>query len=135
MVFNFGAACFRATGEGKRPLIVLVIAEALNVSLNLLFVLGFKMQNNGQDVLAVGLTTLISQAIQALLIVIFLHRSKKPYSHLEYKGIALYKKETQLLLKHATSEALSDRKIFLNIPISKKNRPNFNIPILARIYS
>jgi Na+-driven multidrug efflux pump len=84
----------------------LVIAEALNVSLNLLFVLGFKMQNNGQDVLAVGLTTLISQAIQALLIVIFLHRSKNPYSHLEYKGIALYKKETQLLLKHGLMAGL-----------------------------
>jgi len=106
MIFNFGAACFRATGEGKRPLIVLLIAGALNVSLNLLFVLGFKMQTNGQDVLAVGLTTLISQAVQALLIVIFLHRSKNPYSHLEYKGIALYKKETQLLLKHGLMAGL-----------------------------
>ena len=117
MIFNFGAACFRATGEGKRPLIVLLIAGALNVSLNLLFVLGFKMQTNGQDVLAVGLTTLISQAVQALLIVIFLHRSKNPYSHLEYKGIALYKKETQLLLKHDHKKVLfvSEKLAALNV--------------------
>lgn len=58
MIFNFGAACFRAVGDGKRPLYVLVIVGALNIALNLLFVLGCGMKENGQDVLGGGLSHL-----------------------------------------------------------------------------
>jgi Na+-driven multidrug efflux pump len=60
-------------GDSKRPLYALLACGILNVALNFLFVCGFGMKSNGQDVFAVGFTTVISQAVEAVLIVLFLH--------------------------------------------------------------
>lgn len=43
MVYNFGAAILRAVGDTKRPLLFLLIAGAINVVLNLVFVIVFHM--------------------------------------------------------------------------------------------
>lgn len=106
MIFNFGAACFRATGDGKRPLIVTTIAGVMNVCLNLLFVLGCQMRSDGQDVLGVGIATVISQALQAVLIVILLSRSSNPYCRLCWRGIGLYKAETRRVLRNGLMAGL-----------------------------
>ncbi len=67
MVYNFGAAILRAVGDTKRPLYFLTAAGFINVLLNLLFVITFKM-----DVAGVALATVISQCISAALVVICL---------------------------------------------------------------
>ena len=64
MVYNFGAAILRAVGDTRRPLIYLTIAGVVNVILNLIFVILFKM-----DVAGVALATVISQCISCFLIV------------------------------------------------------------------
>lgn len=64
MVYNFGAAILRAVGDSKRPLYFLATAGVLNVLLNLLFVIGFKM-----DVDGVALATTLSQTVSAVLVV------------------------------------------------------------------
>lgn len=70
MVYNFGAAILRSIGDTRRPLIYLTIAGIINVVLNLIFVIAFKM-----SVAGVALATLISQAISAALVVICLIRT------------------------------------------------------------
>jgi putative MATE family efflux protein len=70
MIYNFGSAVLRAIGDTRRPLYYLLIAGALNVPLNLLFVLAFKM-----DVAGVALATAISQTVAAVLVVVCLVRS------------------------------------------------------------
>jgi len=64
MLYNFGSAILRAIGDTKRPLYYLTIAGIINVLLNLLFVIVFKM-----DVAGVAAATAISQCISAVLIV------------------------------------------------------------------
>ena len=64
MVYNFGSAILRAVGDTKRPLYFLSIAGVINVVLNLVFVIVFKM-----DVAGVALATVISQCISAILMV------------------------------------------------------------------
>jgi len=64
MVYNFGAAILRGVGDTKRPLYYLSFAGIVNVVLNLIFVIGFRM-----DVAGVALATVISQCISAVLIV------------------------------------------------------------------
>lgn len=64
MVYNFGSAIMRAVGDTKRPLYFLTAAGIINVCLNLIFVIRFKM-----DVAGVGLATVISQIVSAVLIV------------------------------------------------------------------
>ncbi len=64
LIYNFGAAILRAEGDTKTPLIYLTISGIINVVLNLIFVILFKMKAEG-----VGLATIISQLISAFLIV------------------------------------------------------------------
>ena len=70
MLYNFGAAVLRAVGDTKRPLYYLTVSGIINVILNLIFVIGFKM-----DVAGVALATIISQLISAVLVTICLMRS------------------------------------------------------------
>ena len=85
MVYNFGSAILRAVGDTKRPLYYLMFAGALNVILNLLFVLVFHM-----EVAGVALATIISQFISAVLIVYCLCREnsaiKLNFKHLKIEG-------------------------------------------------
>lgn len=69
MVYNFGSAILRAIGDTKRPLYFLTISGIVNVVLNLIFVIFFKL-----GVAGVALATVISQCISAVLIVICLMR-------------------------------------------------------------
>ena len=64
MVYNFGSALLRAKGDTQRPLYILLFAGIINVVLNLIFVVFFKM-----DVAGVALATVISQTISAILVV------------------------------------------------------------------
>lgn len=72
MVFNFGSAILRALGDSKRPLIALFICGLINIGLNFLFVLGFKMNSGTLSVEAVAWTTVISEALEAALTMAFL---------------------------------------------------------------
>lgn len=64
MVYNFGSAILRAVGDTKRPMYYLLFAGVVNVILNLLFVIVFRM-----NVAGVALATVISQTISAILVV------------------------------------------------------------------
>lgn len=63
-VYNFGSAILRAVGDTKRPMYYLSFAGVINVLLNLLLVIVFRM-----DVAGVAIATIISQYISAALIV------------------------------------------------------------------
>lgn len=63
MLYNFGAAILRGVGDTKRPLYYLTFAGIINVVLNVIFVVGFKL-----DVAGVALATIISQTVSAVLV-------------------------------------------------------------------
>ena len=65
MVYNFGAAILRATGDTKSPLMFLTLAGVLNVCLNLIFVIVFHL-----DVAGVAIATTTAQALSAVLVII-----------------------------------------------------------------
>ena len=64
MVYNFGSAILRAKGDTKRPLYILLFSGIINVILNLIFVIFFKM-----DVAGVALATVISQCVSDFLVI------------------------------------------------------------------
>lgn len=70
MVYNFGAAVLRAAGDTKHPLYYLSLSGVLNVILNVIFVVVFKL-----GVAGVALATVISQYLSAVLIVLHLVRT------------------------------------------------------------
>jgi len=71
MVYNFGSAILRAVGDTKRPLYFLFAAGIVNVVLNLVFVIAFRM-----DVAGVALATILSQALSAFLVVFSLFKEE-----------------------------------------------------------
>ena len=68
-LYNFGNAIFSAIGDTKKPLMYLSIAGALNIALNLFFVIVFHMGVEG-----VAYATIIAQAVSAILTMIVLMR-------------------------------------------------------------
>mgnify|MGYP003488811826 CR=1 FL=1 len=74
MLYNFGSSLLRAKGDTKRPLYVLLFAGIINVILNLLFVIVFKM-----NVAGVALATIISQGFSAVCILFMLVQEKNEF--------------------------------------------------------
>ncbi len=64
LVYNFGAAVVRATGDTKRPLMILGLTGLVNVALNLLLVIIFHL-----DVAGVAIATITAQYLSAICIV------------------------------------------------------------------
>ena len=85
LVYNFGAAIVRATGETKKPLYFLTISGVINIVLNLIFVIVFNM-----DVAGVALATIISQMISAILIILYLIKNEG-YIKLDIKQLKIDK--------------------------------------------
>lgn len=87
-VYNFASALLRAQGDTRHPLIILFVSGLVNVSLNLLLVIVFKM-----DVSGVAIATVTSQALCAVMVVIFLLKQNGPckliLSHLKISKDAL----------------------------------------------
>lgn len=83
LVYNFSAAVLRAVGDTKRPLYYLTIAGLINVLLNLVFVIGFRM-----SVAGVALATIISQIVSMVLVIICLVRTEGAI-HLDLKKLRM----------------------------------------------
>lgn len=64
MLYNFGSALLRSIGDTKRPLFYLSAAGVINIILNLVFVVIFKL-----DVVGVAIATVVSESVSAILIV------------------------------------------------------------------
>ena len=64
MLYNFGSAILRAVGDTRRPLYYLLLSGIVNIALNLVLVIQFKL-----DVAGVAIATVISQYISAFLVV------------------------------------------------------------------
>lgn len=87
MIYNFGASILRAVGDTRRPLFYLTIAGVVNVFLNLLLVIRFRM-----NVAGVAIATVASQAVSAVLVVICLMRSHGTV-HLELRDLRIHRRE------------------------------------------
>lgn len=93
LVYNFAAAILRAVGDTKRPLYYLLFSGAINVLLNCIFVIVFKM-----SVAGVALATVISQIISFTLIMSSLIKTKECY-HFSFKELKISKREMIELIK------------------------------------
>ena len=85
VIYNFGSALLRAKGDTQRPLYILMVAGVINVILNLIFVILFRM-----DVAGVALATVISQIFAAGFVVALLMREEDGFK-LELKKLKIHK--------------------------------------------
>lgn len=71
MAYNFGASILRSVGDTKRPLYFLTISGLVNVILNLVLVIVFHM-----GVAGVAYATIISQILSAVMVIVYMMKSK-----------------------------------------------------------
>ncbi len=71
MAYNFGASILRSIGDTKRPLYFLTISGIVNVILNLILVIVFHM-----GVAGVAYATVISQILSAVMVIVYMMKSK-----------------------------------------------------------
>lgn len=74
LIYNMGAGILRAIGDSKRPLYFLMTSCVVNIILDILFVVIFRM-----NVAGAALATILSQLISAVLVIVVLMRSKDVY--------------------------------------------------------
>lgn len=70
LLYNFGASVLRASGDTKRPLYILAASGLVNVILNLILVIPFKL-----SVVGVAVATIVSQYLTAVIVVIHLMKT------------------------------------------------------------
>lgn len=63
-IYNMGSSIMRAIGDSKRPLYYLIICSILNIVLDLVFIIVFKM-----GIAGAALATILSQAVSAVLVI------------------------------------------------------------------
>ena len=83
MLYNFGAAILRAVGDTRRPLYYLTVAGIVNVLLNLVLVIAFRM-----SVAGVAIATVTSQVISMVLVIVCLLRTDGAI-HLDLKQLRI----------------------------------------------
>ena len=93
MLYNFGAALLRAIGDTRRPLYFLLGAGVVNVALNLLLVIVFRL-----DVAGVAIATVISQCISAFLVLRCLHRETGGI-RLEFSKLRIHRDKLARILR------------------------------------
>lgn len=85
LVYNYMAAILRSGGDTKRPLFFLTAAGVVNVILNLLMVLGFRM-----GAIGVGVATAVSQYVAAGLTLLYMGASR---GYFRLTGFAVHGKK------------------------------------------
>lgn len=83
MLYNFGSAVMRASGDTKRPMIYLTAAGVVNVLLNLFMIIVLDLSVTG-----VAIATAVSNLISCVLIIISLIKTDKPF-RLVLRGASL----------------------------------------------
>lgn len=70
ILYNFASSIMRALGDSKRPLYFLIFSSVLNVALDLLFIVTFKV-----GVVGAAIATVLSQLVSGALCLVFIARS------------------------------------------------------------
>lgn len=91
LFYNYISCVIRALGDSRTPLYFLLIASVLNIILDLVFIIVFKM-----GVAGAGFATIIAQALSGLLCLFYVAK-KFPQLHLKKSD---FKWNTQFSLKH-----------------------------------
>ncbi len=75
MTYNYASAVLRSMGDSKRPLLCLTVGGIMNVILNLILVIVFRLGVSG-----VAIATVVSNIISASMAIYFLAREDEPFT-------------------------------------------------------
>ncbi len=125
LVYNYGSAVLRAAGDTKRPLYILMISGIINVLLNLLCVIIFKM-----DVAGVAIGTIVSQLVSAVaVVVIFLRADVGP--KLTLKKIKINLRELKNIMAIGLPAGISGTMLRISNVLVQSFINSFGVTVVA----
>ena len=94
MIYNYGSQMLRALGDSKKPLYVLMLSGIINITFDIIFVKLLKL-----DVMGVALSTVLSEIVSAILIILLFIFNKNGFVRLKIKELKIDKRELIEILK------------------------------------
>ena len=127
LVYNYGASLLRAMGDTKRPLYVLLFSGLVNIVLNIILVVPFRMGVSG-----VAIATIVSQYISAAFIVRFLVSLDNP-CRLYINKLAIYKRELLDIIRIGLPAGIQGALFSISNVIIQSNVNSFGSSAMAGI--
>ena len=125
IAYNFGAAVLRAVGDTKRPLYFLSAAGAVNVALNLLTVIVFRM-----GVAGVAIATVASQLISAVLVIRCL-MLREDCCHLDLRQIRIYREQLLAMIRIGLPAGIQSSVFSLSNVVIQSSVNSFGSVVIA----
>lgn len=125
MLYNMGSGILRAIGDSKSPLYFLIVSSIVNIVLDLVFVINFKM-----GVAGVALATLIAQFISAFLTMYVLMKGKKEYGII-LKDIKFHKAQVIKIVKIGLPSGVQNAIVSFSNVVVQSNINSFGTLAMA----
>lgn len=125
MIYNIGSGILRAVGDTKRPLYFLIICSIINIILDLLFIIFFKMRIAGA-----AYATVISQAISAILTMLLLINTSNEYK-ISFKELKLYREQTKEIIRVGIPSGIQNAVVAISNVIVQSNINSFDWVAMA----
>lgn len=100
LVYNYGSAIMRSTGDTKRPMYYLMFSGTVNVILNLILVIRFDMSTAG-----VAIATTVSQYISAIMI-LYAIRKSDGMCRFNFRKMRIVPQKVWLLVKYGVPASI-----------------------------
>ena len=125
IIYNMVSGILRAVGDSKHPLYFLIVSSFINIVLDLLFVVVFKM-----GIAGVAIATSIAQVASALLSIYVLVTSKESY-RLEISKIKFYYEDLRKTIKIGMPSAMQNAVVSFSNIIMQTNINVFGASIFS----
>lgn len=125
LVYNIGSGILRAVGDSKNPLYYLTVASLINIGLDLLFVIVFRM-----GVAGAGWATIIAQGVSAALVLWKLMHSKAPY-RIELKKLKIDRIMAGRIIRFGVPAGIQNSIVSLSNVIIQANINSFGDAAMA----
>lgn len=125
MIYNIGSGILRAVGDTKRPLYFLIICSIINIILDLVFIIVFKMRIAGA-----AYATVISQAISAILTMLLLINTSNEYK-ISFKELKLYREQTKEIIQVGIPSGIQNAVVAISNVIVQSNINSFDWVAMA----
>ena len=125
MIYNIGSGILRAVGDSKRPLYFLTICSIINVILDLVFIIFFKM-----GIAGAAYATVIAQGISAFLTMLLLINTSNEYK-ISFKELKLYPEQTKEIIRVGIPSGIQNAVVAISNVIVQSNINSFGSVAMA----
>ena len=125
MIYNIGSGILRAVGNSKQPLYFLIVSSVVNIILDLIFIINFKM-----GIAGAAYATIISQGISAFLTLLLLIYTNNDYK-ISFKELKMDPTQTKEIIRVGIPSGIQNAVVAISNVIVQSNINSFGSVAMA----